>query len=247
MIKERVYIKRALALVLSVILMIAVMLPRQVDAAVTGQEKEVTLLDTRVGRYQFSYTGNTNHYVRYSPTRVGRYQFSYTGNTNHYVRYSPSGNPMGKRIYNDLGGGYENSSVATLSRSTSTSRIKYAYLVWQTRAKEAPTSPVVLVTPDGKRGNIYPDYAINDWRVVGDNPGMQSLFCMAKDVTGIVRSSGYGNYAVCNIPFFNYGDGGDTGGGESPGSWQLIVVEEDDSFPVRAVTMSLCSLQHPVF
>ena len=126
-----------------------------------------------------------------------------------------------------------------MERSTDTSKIKYAYLVWQTRAKQGTVDPVVLVTPDGKRGNIYPDYAINDWRVVGNNPGMRSMFCMAKDVTGLVRSSGYGQYAVCNIPYFHWGDDGDRGGGESPGSWQLIVVEEDDSFPVRAVKLDM--------
>ena len=206
-----------MALVLVFVCLTVAVLPRQVGAAVTGQETEVKLIGTRVGRYQFNYTGNTNH----------------------YVRYSPHGNPMGKRIYNDLGGGYANSSVATLNRPTSTSKIKYAYLVWQTRAKQGATDPVLFVAPNGGRHFIRPEYAINDWRVVGNNPGMRSLFCMATDVTPIVQSAGYGDYAVCNIPFFNYGDGGDTGGGESPGSWQLIVVEEDDSFPVRAVTMSM--------
>ena len=68
---------------------------------------------------------------------------------------------------------------------------------------------------------------------------MRSLFCMAADVTPIVQNAGYGNYAVCNIPMWNYGDGGDRGGGESPGSWQLIVIEEDDSFPVRAVKLDM--------
>ena len=214
---KQLNIRRIMALVLVFVCLTVAVLPQQVGAAVTGQETEVKLIGTRVGRYQFNYTGNTNH----------------------YVRYSPHGNPMGKRIYNDLGGGYANSSVATLNRPTSTSKIKYAYLVWQTRAKQGATEPVLLRRPDGRVGRVYPEYAINDWRVVGSYPGMRSLFCMAADVTQIVQSVGYGDYAVCNIPFFNYGDGGDTGGGESPGSWQLIVVEEDDSFPVRAVTMSM--------
>ena len=217
MTKERVHIKRALALALSVILLITAMMPQRVDAAVTGQEKEITLLDTRVGRYQFNYTGNTNH----------------------YVRYDKKGGEEVRRIYNDLGGNYANSSTATLSRPTGTSQIKYAYLVWQTRAKQGATSPIRFIAPDGKGAMIYPEYAINDWRVVGNNPGMRSLFCMATDVTDYVKSAGYGNYAVCNIPFFHWGDYGDYGGGESPGSWQLIVIEEDDSFPVRAVTMSM--------
>ena len=216
---KKLNIERIVALILMCVCLVAAM-PERINAAVTGQETTVNLFG-------------------YNDTRVGRYQFNYTGNTNHYVRYSPHGNPMGKQIYNDLGGGYANSSVATLHRPTSTSKIKYAYLVWQTRAKQGATEPVLLRRPDGRVGRVYPEYAINDWRVVGSNPGMRSLFCMAADVTQIVQSVGYGDYAVCNIPFFNYGDGGDTGGGESPGSWQLIVVEEDDSFPVRAVKLDM--------
>ncbi len=213
---RKLNMERAIAVILVCLCLVTAM-PQRVNAAVTGQETIQTLIGTRVGRYQFNYTGNTNH----------------------YVRYSPHGNPMGKQIYNDLGGGYANSSVATLHRPTSTSKIKYAYLVWQTRAKQAATDPVLFVASDGSKHFIRAEYAINDWRVVGNNSGMRSLFCMATDVTEIVKNTGYGNYAVCNIPFFNYGDGGDYGGGESPGSWQLIVVEEDDSFPVRAVKLDM--------
>ena len=213
---KKFHMKKVLAGLLACVCFITAM-PSQAEAAVTGQEITQSLIGTRVGRYKINYIGNTNH----------------------YTWYSPNGGTVNKKIYNDLGGGYENSSTATLERSTDTSKIKYAYLVWQTRAKQGTVDPVVLVTPDGKRGNIYPDYAINDWRVVGNNPGMRSMFCMAKDVTGLVRSSGYGQYAVCNIPYFHWGDDGDRGGGESPGSWQLIVVEEDDSFPVRAVKLDM--------
>ena len=216
---KKFHMKKALAGLLACVCFVTAV-PSQTEAAVTGQEISINLFGE-------------------NDTRVGRYKINYIGNTNHYTWYSPNGGTVNKKIYNDLGGGYENSSTATLERSTDTSKIKYAYLVWQTRAKQGTVDPVVLVTPDGKRGNIYPDYAINDWRVVGNNPGMRSMFCMAKDVTGLVRSSGYGQYAVCNIPYFHWGDDGDRGGGESPGSWQLIVVEEDDSFPVRAVKLDM--------
>ena len=215
--RKRLKIRRGLALFLVLFCMTVMVVPQRLEAAVTGQETEVKLIGTRVGRYQFNYTGNTNH----------------------YVRYNTKGGEEVKRIYNDLGGNYANSSVATLNRPNNTSKIKYAYLVWQTRAKQGATSPIRFIAPDGRGAMIYPEYAINDWRVVGSHPGMRSLFCMATDVTDYVKSAGYGNYAVCNIPFFHWGDGGDYGGGESPGSWQLIVIEEDDSFPVRAVTMSM--------
>ena len=212
---KKFYIKKVLVGLLACVCLVAAM-PSQIDAAVTGQETTQSLIGTRVGRYKFNYIGNTNH----------------------YTWYSPNGGAIDKKIYNDLGG-YANSSVATLECSTDTSQIKYAYLVWQTRAKQGVTEPVVFSTPDRKLRYIYPAYAINDWRVVGNNPGMRSMFCMATDVTDYVKSAGYGEYAVCNIPYFNWGDDGDRGGGESPGSWQLIVVEEDDSFPVRVVKFDM--------
>ena len=216
---KRFHMKKALAGLL-VCICLAVAMPSQTDAAVTGQEVSVNLF----GR---------------NDTRVGRYKINYIGNTNHYTWYSPDGGAVAKKIYNDLTDGYANSSTAALERSTDTSKIKYAYLVWQTRAKQGITRSVGFITPGGGRYSIAPEYAINDWRVVGGNPGMRSMFCMAADVTEIVRNSGYGEYAVCNIPYFHWGDDGDRGGGEAPGSWQMIVVEEDDSFPVRAVKLDM--------
>ena len=213
---KKFHIKKVLAGLLACVCLVAVM-SSQTEAAVTGQETTHSLIGTRVGRYKVNYIGNTNH----------------------YTWYNPSGGVINKEIYNDLGGGYENSSTATLERSTDTSKIKYAYLVWETRAKQGVTERILLRRPDGRVGYIYPEYAINDWRVVGNNPGMRSMFCMAADVTEIIQGGGYGTYGVGNIPYFYWGDDGDRGGGESPGSWQLIVVEEDDSFPVRAVKLDM--------
>ena len=213
---KRFHTKKALAGLL-VCICLAVAMPSQTDAAVTGQDTTQSLIGTRVGRYKINYIGNTNH----------------------YTWYSPDGGAVAKKIYNDLTDGYANSSTAALERSADTSKIKYAYLVWQTRAKQGITRSVGFITPGGGRYSIAPEYAINDWRVVGGNPGMRSMFCMAADVTEIVRNSGYGEYAVCNIPYFHWGDDGDRGGGEAPGSWQMIVVEEDDSFPVRAVKLDM--------
>ena len=192
---KKFHMKKALAGLLVCICFVTAM-PSQAEAAVTGQETSINLFGE-------------------NDTRVGRYKINYIGNTNHYTWYSPNGRAIDKKIYNDLEG-YANSSVATLNRSTDTSNIKYAYLVWQTRAKQGVTEPVVFSTPDRKLRYIYPAYAINDWRVVGNNPGMRSMFCMATDVTDYVKSAGYGEYAVCNIPYFHWGDDGDRGGGNLP-------------------------------
>ena len=187
-------------------------------AAITGQETVMTIMDTRVGRYRINYTGNTNHFWRYSIT----------------------GTVIDRAIYNDLPG-YENSSSAELNKTTPNSNIKYAYLIWQTRHPIGASDPIIFISPDGKSRNIYPSYAINDIRIVGSNPIMKSLYCMATDVTQYVQEAGYGKYSVCNIPMWYYGLNGDRTGGEVPGSWQLIVVEEDDSFPVKAVKLDMGS------
>lgn len=203
-------------------LLFAFMMPSKIEAATyTGQETTVNIFGE-------------------NDTRVGRYQLNYTGNTNHYTLWNQDGTIITCSIYNDLGG-FSNSSIATLNSSTGTSKIKYAYLVWQTRAKQGSTDSIIFVAPNGSVERVYPEYAINDWRVntVNYSWAQKSLFCMAADVTAIVQNAGYGNYAVCNIPYHNWGDYGDDGGGESPGSWQLIVVEEDESFPIRAVKLDM--------
>ena len=111
---KKFHIKKVLAGLLTCVCLVAAM-PSETEAAVTGQETTQSLIGTRVGRYKVNYIGNTNH----------------------YTWYNPSGGVINKEIYNDLGGGYENSSTATLERSTDTSKIKYAYLVWETRDRKS--------------------------------------------------------------------------------------------------------------
>ena len=69
------------------------------------------------------------------------------------------------------------------------------------------------------------------------------MYCNVADVTNIVKTYGYGDYYVANIPVCRATDlwEQDTGGGGTPTGWQLIVVEENASYPVRAVTLSVGS------
>lgn len=191
-------------------------------ASYTGQETEMTLLDSVVGRYTLNYTGNTNHYA--------------TWNT--------EGIPIGNVIYDDAGG-FPNSSTATLNSSSGTDKIKYAFLVWETRSPRGATDPIGFIMPNGQKTPIFPTYAINDWRDSGNGSWAYStMYCMATDVTAIVQNAGYGNYSVCNIPRWvptSTDSSGKYPGGESPGSWQLIIVEEGDSLPVRAVSLKMGS------
>lgn len=191
-------------------------------ASHTGQETEMTLLASVVGRYTLNYTGNTNHYA--------------TWNT--------EGIPLGNAIYDDVGG-YLNSSTATLNQSSGANKIKYAFLVWETRSPKGAVNPIIFYAPNGSGYPIYPSYAINDWRDSGNGSWAYStMYCMATDVTAIVKNAGYGNYSVCNIPRWEpttMDSSGKYPGGESPGSWQLIVVEEGDDIPVRAVSLKMGS------
>lgn len=189
----------------------------RVEAAVTGQETSQLLINTAIGRYKLNYTGNTNHYA-------------YWGGI--------TGEEVVSHVHNDANIG-SNSSTATLTKTAGASGIVKAFLVWETRAPEGVSQPIYLKLPDGRGTSIYPTYAINDWRVVGNNPGQKSMYCMAAEVTTYVQQGGYGAYTVCNIPRWYWGENGDTGGGESPGSWQLIVVEEGRDFPVRAVSLKM--------
>lgn len=192
----------------------------KVDAAVyEGQEISYLLINTAIGRYKLNYTGNSNHYAYWN---------------------NMTGQPIINNVYTDLSG-WGNSSAATLTQTPGATGIKYAFLVWETRAPEGATLPIVLKTPNGRYYSISPTYAVNDWRAATDGTWANStMYCMAADVTGYVKAGGgYGNYSVCNIPRWSWGANGDHSGGESPGSWQLIVVEEGKDFPVRAVSLKM--------
>lgn len=208
--RKNSFLKRVSALLLALCCIFTVISAAEVDAMTTEQETTHLLLDSVVGRYKLNYTGNTN---AFSKRMDG---ISYT--------------------YNDAGN-WGNSSSATLTPTSGASGIKYAFLVWEVFiGAPNPTNPVVLISPDGRVRNIPAQYAVNDWRSAADNPpswAYSTMYCMAANVTGIVQDAGYGTYSVCNIPY------SESQGGESSASWQLVVVEEGDDFPVRVVNLSM--------
>lgn len=203
-------LKRTAALLLALCCIFTAMPAVKVEAMTTGQEQDYWLLDSAVGRYNLNYTGNTN---AFSKAMDG-------------IKY----------VYRDVPG-WSNSSSATLTRTPGASRIKYAFLVWEVFiGAPNPQDSIYLKTPNGATYRKSPDYAVNDWRSAADNPpswAYSTMYCMAADVTTIVQNAGYGTYSVCNIPY------GESQGGESSASWQLVVVEEGDDFPVRVVSLSM--------
>ncbi len=183
---------------------------------------------------------------------VGRFQFNYTGNINYYS--APSLGSDDIQMLNNVLTGYETSSMGTLYGDGNT-RIVKAYLFWETRKRynkwDENSNHVCFVMRDGAWLNIYPDRVYVDDRKSEFVGGAWAnsrprVYCNVADVTSIVRAYGYGDYYVANIPICRAGDlygsnsdaVSDTGGGGTPGGWQLIVVEERDDLPVRAIALS---------
>lgn len=203
-------------------------LPDKVFAAEYKQEEFVTVTDRKVGRYKINYTGNTNHYTDWFDTGSARSQY----------------------IYRDLGGAYINSSSASISPINPNAEIKYAYLIWESRTSEKEgfalvDRPVRFLLPNGSGHSIYPDSIIRDNRDNWDgmnHTNYASMTTMVADVTEHVKGAGYGTYSVCNIPMWqptlsNRNEQGHWPGGDSPGSWQLIIIEEDDDYEVSVVSL----------
>ena len=183
-------------------------------------------------------------------TTVGRYGLNYTGNINVYS--SPSSGSDDISYISQTLPVWSNSSMGTLYGDNNTTKVVKAYLIWETRKRydryDNNANHVSFIMRDGRTGwNIYPDRVYVDDRssqyVSGWEQPRPRVYCNVADVTNIVQTYGYGDYYVANIPLCRATDlwEQDTGGGGTPTGWQLIVVEENEDYPVRAVTLSMGS------
>ncbi len=183
-------------------------------------------------------------------TTVGRYGLNYTGNINVYS--SPSSGSDDISYISQTLPVWSNSSMGTLYGDNNTTKVVKAYLIWETRKRydryDNNANHVSFIMRDGRtRWNIYPDRVYVDDRssqyVSGWEQPRPRVYCNVADVTNIVQTYGYGDYYVANIPLCRATDlwEQDTGGGGTPTGWQLIVVEENEDYPVRAVTLSMGS------
>ena len=140
-------------------------------------------------------------------TAIGRYSLNYTGNINVYSSPSP-GNDDESYCSQTLPG-WSNSSMATLHGDNNTTHIVKAYLIWETRKRynkdDNNANHVTFIMHDGRSGaNIYPDWVYVDDRssryVSGWEQSRPRIYCNVADVTTIVKTYGYGDYYVANIP-----------------------------------------------
>ena len=178
-------------------------------------------------------------------TTVGRYALNYTGNINVYSSPSPGSDDISYRNQTLLG--WSNSSMGTLYGDNNTTKVVKAYLIWETRKRynqyDENANHVKFIMRDRAWRDIYPDWVYVDDRssqyVSGWEQPRPRVYCNVADVTNIVRAYGYGDYYVANIPVCLASDlwEQDTGGGGTPTGWQLVVVEENADYPVRAVTL----------
>ena len=184
-------------------------------------------------------------------TTVGRCGLNYTGNINVYSSPS-SGNDDISYLSQTLPV-WSNSSMGTLYGDNNTTKVVKAYLIWETRKRynqyDNNANHVSFIMRDGRtRWNIYPNWVYVDDRssqyVSGWEQPRPRVYCNVADVTNIVRAYGYGDYYVANIPLCRATDlwEQDTGGGGTPTGWQLIVVEENEDYPVRAVALKVGSV-----
>ena len=140
-------------------------------------------------------------------TTVSRYALNYTGNINVYS--SPSPGYDDESYCSQTLPGWSNSSMATLQGDNNTTHIVKAYLIWETRKRynkdDYNANHVRFIMHDGRtRWNIYPNWVYVDDRssryVSGWEQSRPRIYCNVADVTTIVKTYGYGDYYVANIP-----------------------------------------------
>lgn len=172
---------------------------------------------------------------------IGRYQYNYTGNWNYFSNFNAITGMEEEVSRNTAISGYLNSSKGTLVNSSGANGIVKAYLIWETRKPyeqwNENANHVRFITGNGNGTYIYPDYVYNDNRKFSGwgNTDQRRCYTMVADVTNIVQAYGYGDYYVANIPEYHTIDAG----GDNLCSWQLVVVEEGNDFPVRALTLKM--------
>lgn len=190
-------------------------------------------------------TNDTSEPIRLIYDFIGRYSLNFIGNTNHYALWDESGKgQLLSRNYKDRKDlDSKNNSTAVLSPTNDSSKIKKAYLIWETRSKQGSVSTIQLYTPSDLKVEVPAQIVCRDIRKNAAGEEYTGVYCMAADVTSIICSSygGYGSYTVADIPVWEGALDGVACGGESVASWQLVIVEESLEFPLRTVSLNLMS------
>lgn len=243
----------------------ATSLHRQGGTATEPSKKQNTVSITPndlIGRYNLNYTGNINWHCQWITGAKNGEPGGYSScdvyndlNFPQYINFSDyqkgitqyyTKDNYGQSIISSFNSNQikPNSSTATIAPSNPDSKIAAAYLIWYYRDSgrmfDYYDDPVFLSTPGG--GSYIP--VSPSQTCVDTRYGIDSLLCSMADVTSIVKQYGYGTYGVANIPFWYQTNPKPIYGataGSTTGSWELIIVEESASNPVRYVGFEIGS------
>ena len=218
------------------------------QSVITESKIKGSTKDFLVGRYQMNYTGNVNYYRIMDSVEEASNPGTGTNKATD-ARKQAAAKALG------LGAKAEkitNSTNAALKKgSGANGTVVKAYLVWETRSKKGAMDAVALVRPDGTAKKVKATYAAKDVRGCYKKENgvftkefdwrYSTIYTAYADVTSFVQADAnpYGTYSVCNLPIWKYGENGDEGLGESISAWQLVIVEEGDALPIRAVQIGI--------
>lgn len=188
--------------------------------------REMETVESLVGRVQLNYTGNSAVFVEdHSKTNSGVSHISYC------------------KPYEITSSNFEgNSSGGELVKPKIATTIKKAYLCVQTTNNgtlndEAMNSEVVFLyggTATGKVTKGVKTKMSNVYYSKWSTYYYQTSGFI--DVTDFVKECGYGWYYCCNIPYVKSGP-------DSYAGWRLIVIEEDETLPLRKLELQLGCLE----
>ncbi|MCB1584425.1 MAG: DUF11 domain-containing protein, partial [Xanthomonadales bacterium] len=144
------------------------------------------------------------------------------GNNNIQTRY----------VNTDPGGGFNNSSSATLTLPANSS-VLYAGLYWGARSGNAGSRRTIQIKTPGAasyQSVTAPSSNIDTFSNQGSNGNRP--YQVTADITGIVNAAGSGTYTVGGLEANNGADGLGFYGG-----WSIVVVYENNTLPFRRLNL----------
>lgn len=198
-----------------------------VYAAVTTSESdnsnELQEVENLVGHYQFNVAAGSNINSNYLEDEEGR-EYSHLTEMKKY-EHDHSEKLKGNSSGCLLDGSYNEGGS-----------IHSAYLIIETSTSDLalPDYPITFVS---EKGNVLESkvekYCFEKTYSSGNDRRSGYI-----NVTDFVKENGYGMYYVCNIPF-NCDD--QKNGNDEFAGWKLIVIEENESIPIRILKLKIGS------
>lgn len=134
-----------------------------------------------------------------------------------------------------------NSSGCQLLKENSDDRIHKAYLIVDTSSAPRDITDnkyyVKLLYSNNNttiQSGIETNFEYIDYKLKNNGICNGAQATQIVEVTDFVKNNGYGYYYLCNIPDY-YKNG--VGLGDNTGQWKLVVIEKNNSLPLRAISL----------